>query len=304
MGSVWFRTGVFLLAAVVTVTGICPGGTHALESAPSPDRVIWYRADFPPVTIPLGEDAGTGFFDRVMSFLVERLPEYEHQYRTANFKRIISELQKGENACCPSLYKTEERDRFIAFSVPAMVVLPNGVITTEKKSEQLKPYVDANNKISLSALLNDQSLTLGISNGRLYSGGIDEILDRFRDRKNITVRSGDDVFKGLMSMLLLDRVDYIIGYPAEAGYFMKKAFKGDGYVYYPIAESRVPFTVGYIGCPKTEWRERFINRLNPILLQYRQTDDYLAFYDSWLDEYTGREFRKVARDFFSSDSER
>ena len=148
------------------------------KRAPS-ETIDWYRAYFPPVTIPSGPDAGQGFFDRVHDFLIRRLPEYEHNHRTGNFKRIIAEIKKGQTACCPSLYKTKEREEFVAFSVPAVVVLPNAVITRKDVVDRLEPYLTAENKLKLSEVLKNQNLTLGISNGRVYSGGIDEVLQRF-----------------------------------------------------------------------------------------------------------------------------
>ena len=266
------------------------------------DRVDWYRAYFPPVTIPSGPDAGQGFFDRVNAFLIQRLPEYEHNYRTANFKRIIAEIKKGRSACCPSLYKNKEREQYVAFSVPAVVVLPNAIITRKNTVDKMMPYITAENKLKLSELLQNQNLTLGISNGRVYSGGIDEILKRFEGARNIFVRSGEDVFKGLLTMLFLGRVDYILGYPTEAVYFAKKQSRTIELISYPIAENQIAFTVGHIGCPKTEWGMQLIASIDEILLEHRHTEAFLGFYEYWLDEESIPLYRKIAQEFFLQDT--
>ncbi|MCG8618707.1 MAG: hypothetical protein MI802_21005, partial [Desulfobacterales bacterium] len=143
----------------------------------STDRTIkWYRANFPPVTIVDGPNEGLGFFDKVTHLLENQLPDYEHIHQVANFKRIIIELKSGKNVCCPSLYKTRERETFISFSVPAMVVLPNVLITRKALNKKFQPYLDRNNRLKLTELLADERIHLGISNGRKYAGGIDDVL--------------------------------------------------------------------------------------------------------------------------------
>ncbi|WP_163338196.1 TIGR02285 family protein [Desulfopila sp. IMCC35008] len=264
-------------------------------------EVNWYRAIFPPITIPEGKDEGKGFFDRVMNFVIAELPEYSHYHHIANFKRIMVELQKSESSCCPSLYKTKERAEFIEFSIPAVVVLPNGIITTQRNQHKLEQYVDQEGKIKLSALLADKALSLGVSNGRLYSGGIDEILSRHQGAKNITIQSGEDVFYGLMSMMYLGRVDYIIGYPTEVRYHSRNDPQFRESVYFPIQENNVPFTLGYIGCSKTESGQEIIDRVNTILLQNRDTDAFLDYYESWLDISTKRFYRSVVQKYFQSE---
>lgn len=288
-----------LLVAMSLILVHSAGTSYAADSQHAPDEIVWYRADFPPVTIPFGTDAERGFFDQVMNFVIKGLADYKHNFHTANFKRIMSEIKNGENVCCPSLYKTEAREEFVSFSLPAMVVLPNGIIINEKNLLKIAPYVNENGQISLSELLLDTDLILGISNGRIYSNGIDEIIEQ-HSGKNIYTRSGDDVFQGLMSMLYLGRVDYIIGYPTEAGYFSKKQKQYKDYMFFPIAENKIPFTLGYVGCPKTEWGQEVIQRIDAVLKEHRHTDEFLGFYESWLDDSTKKLHRSIATEYFEA----
>ena len=262
-------------------------------------EILWYRAYFPPVTIPDGQNRDRGFFDRAMNYVIDRLPEYTHNFRTANFKRIVAEIRKGNNVCCPSLYKTEEREQYIAFSLPAMVVLPNGVVTMRSRSDKFSQYLDDTGKISLADLLANKDLTLGISNGRVYSGGIDEVLAQYENSANILVRSGDDVFRGLMSMMQLGRVDYILGYPTEAMYFSDSAGKSRNYMYFPVRESGVSFTLGHFGCSKTTYGNEIIRKIDDILLSHR-AGDFLEFYEYWLDDSTKINYRSLALEFYNS----
>lgn len=289
------KTTLFLLTILLIPCILAP----VYAAAENETEIAWYRADFPPVSIPAGKHADEGFFDKTMHLLIEQLPEYSHQFRTANFKRIMLEIGENKNVCCPSLYKTKEREQFVAFSLPAMVVLPNGIISSEKNRSKLSSHLDAEGKLSLQSLLEDKSIKLGISNGRLYSGGIDQILDQFEGQNNILVHSGNDVFRGLINMMHLGRIDCLIGYPVEAGYFARENEKLNDYVYYPIKESSVPFTVGYIGCPDTEWGHNTIQKIDKIVAQHR-TEKFITFYGEWLDDATRIVHKHMAQEYFTT----
>ena len=189
-----------LVTLFISILFLFPDVSYAQQSA-SNRMITWYRADFPPVTIVEGPNEGLGFFDRVTDLLEDRLPDYEHLHRVANFKRIIIELKNRKNVCCPSLYKTKERETFVSFSIPAMIVLPNVLITQKASDDKFQPYIDENQRLKLTELLADKNIRLGISNGRKYAGGIDDVLAGFKGAENICIRSGEDVFKVLLDML-------------------------------------------------------------------------------------------------------
>lgn len=293
------KTIIILFLVMILSLVITPSSFIANAQQQNQDVIQWYRADFPPVTIPKGDHADEGFFDKTMTFLIERLPEYEHQFNIANFKRIMMELKKNNHLCCPSLYKTPEREPFVAFSVPAMIVLPNGIITTKHNLNRFTPHLDAEGKISLESLLKDPNITLGISSGRLYSGGIDQILHQFDGQDNLLVRSGEDVFEGLMNMMYMGRVDCLLGYPVEAMYFMKESSKEIDFTYFPIKESSLPITVGYIGCPNNKWGKNIISKIDKIVKKHREKE-FINYYGEWLDETTRELYQNMAHQYFST----
>lgn len=288
-----------LIIFMISVTVLSPAISHP-EPEGQNNAIKWYRANFPPVTITEGPDAGSGFFDRVTELLIQHMPEYQHHHYTANFKRIITEMKESKDACCPSLYKTKEREEFIAFSIPAVVVLPNAVITRKSLRSEFQPYLDKNNKLALGRLLKETNLRLGISNGRKYSGGIDKVLNQFKHADHISIRSGTDVFKGLLDMLFYKRVEYIIGYPIEASYLLNDQEKSNELQIYFIAENDVDFTIGHVGCPKTEWGEKIIYFVDQILKEYRQTPEYIGYYERWLNDETIPAYREIVKGYFNN----
>ncbi len=92
----------------------------------------------------------------------------------------------------------------------------------EINREKLAPYLNKEGKISLTNLLNNQGLISGVSNKRFYSGGIDEVLQQYKGANNIYARSETDVFKGLLSVLFLERIDYTMGYPTEVKFLFQR----------------------------------------------------------------------------------
>lgn len=117
--------------------------------------------------------------------------------------------------------------------------------------------------------------------------------------KHVTARSGNDVFQGLLQMLLKDRnVHYILGYPVEARYNAQKINHEDYILYYPIAETSALYTIGQVGCPDTPWGRKIIREVDKIILQQRSSETFLNFYESWLDEETAKTYSKLANDFF------
>lgn len=287
---------LFLMTLLIVIPAVSIAADTVSSSA---GEIRWQRAHFPPVTIPEGVHENEGFFDQVMLSLIDELPEYTHTFQIANFKRIMVDIEQQNNVCCPSLYKTEERERFVTFSIPVMVVLPNGVIACPRSRDKLLPHVDQEGRISLVSLLKDTSITMGISNGRIYSGGLDEILQSHGGHDNVVVRSGEDVFGGLMQMLQLGRIDVLLGYPIEAAYWAKENLRAAEPVYYPVQESTIHLTVGYVGCPDTEWGRRVIARINTVIRERRATD-FIDFYGMWLDSETREKHRKLAMGYFLS----
>ncbi len=264
----------------------------------SPETITWLHAYFPPVTIPSGPDSGSGFYDKITETIIDNLPQYKHSFVEANVPRIIHEIRNEKRGCCASLYKTAEREKYTTFSIPVVIVLPNGIIIRKEDQSLFSPYMTDDEKLKLTELLEDENLMLGVAKGRKYSGGIDEILAANPNASNILERTGNDVFKGLLDMLLKDRIEYILGFPVEAQYLAQKVGRGEDILFYPVAETEVEFTVGHVGCPDNEWGRTIIKEVDKILLNNRTTPEFLEYYENWLDEKTAKSYRNKALRFF------
>lgn len=270
--------------------------TRIASDVKAEETITWLKPNFPPIFITEGSQKGTGYFDRLEELIIANLPDYNYQVIIANAKRIMKELKEQKKAGCAALIKTPEREKFIDFSSPALMVLPNGVIILKSQEAKFKPFLNESGEIDLDRLLGTSELTLGISTGRRYSGSIDEILKKHSERKNIYTRFGNDLTEGLISMMIANRIDFILGYPTEVFYFMDMMKIKKDIKYIPVIGME-KFSFGHIGFPKNQWGKEIISKINVILEKHRSTPAFLSFYEKWLNKDTIVYYRKVAMEF-------
>ena len=261
--------------------------------------INWFHADFPPGFINTGYLKGEGYENYLERYLRQALSEYEHRYYKANYSRILDEI-RTENACCVALLRKPERESFVAYSQPTMLALPNGVMILRDRYDEFAPFVDQDGYISIKALFRDSDLRMGVSAGRRYGGGVDELLSRFGHHPKIVVRSGDDVLRGLLKMIASQRsIDYAIGYPHELNWLNYKEKLDGDLQFIPIREMP-KFVISQIGCSKNEWGNKVIARLNDVL-GGEYNDEYKRRYQRFLPAEMIALHEQYIRDVFSSD---
>ncbi len=205
-------------------------------SAQEKDTIIWIENDFPPVWILKGPHKGTGGADLIQNLLTEKLSGYNHRKLQVNVSRFHLMMKDGYNICDCATFKTADREKYMHFTaIPSSFILANGIIT--KKSNR---HLFSNSpKISLADTLKNQKLILGITKERKFGGRIDQILENYKGSSNIYSRAGSDLTKGLISMLIGDRVNYILGYDWELQYLVKQFWsskKADEFIFLPLQE--------------------------------------------------------------------
>lgn len=258
------------------------------------DSLTWAKLNFPPFHIIEGEYAGQGIGDEIITLLQENLPEYDHAIEIIPISRLHKLLQEGAQVSNVVLLKTTEREKFMYYSAPSFI-MPSHGITLKRKTLERLGNVD---KISLEQLLKNQEYRLGIAD-RSYGTKLDAILQAHQGQEHIYKRGGEDIYNSLFKMMLSDRIDYLIGYPLEAGFAMKK-FGGSGEVINIPLEESDPFIMFYAVCPKTAWGEKLLQQINQILKEHRPTDRYRGFFERWLDENSLERFREAYQTHFIS----
>ncbi len=242
--------------------------------------INWYHADFPPSSIICGKLEGTGHENFLEKKLKKNFPEYTHRDHTANYGRILKQLQQT-NGCCVTMLKTPDREEYIEFSNPAMLYLSNGVITLKSQMNYFKPYIDKRGLISISNLFHNSTMRMGISKGRRYGGKVDSIIDNNTCSAKLVVHYKEDVLESLLKNIQAERsIDYTIGYPHELQWLISQNAVKDIFIFIPIREMP-KYNLSYVGCSKNKWGKRIISKVNKIL-DGRYEGEYKKRYQKYL----------------------
>jgi len=261
------------------------------------NEITWYRPDFPPANFVSGLMEGLGYNDQTQKFLTQNLSQYQHHNAVASYKRVLHNLRFG-NGCVIGLFKTQERQKYLTFSTPNLITFPNGIVFKEDDLMKFKPYINKDEFISIKKLLKNQSLVVGIADGRNYSGGINKYLFLYQHQSNIHLRSGTNVFTDLLNMLDRNRIDYLFGFPEELEYYSSLGVLQHKMRFVPVQEMP-QYEQSYIACSKNIWGEKVIDDINILLAKYRSTSEYLRFYEFWLDFDSKRRHHQLSKEVFN-----
>jgi polar amino acid transport system substrate-binding protein len=200
----------------------------------------------------------------------------------APIPRVINEIKTGNHWCATGFVKTAERETFAHFSVPAAFWLPPKIIVAKEKRAEF----ESRGELSLEQLLANRALRTGVVRARAYSPAIDALL-----LKNPPSEVHSDYIDGL-KMLLADRLDYVIELPIRASYYAKRLGTDDKLVGLPFKEmsNHIPT---HVMCPKNDWGQRVIGAISAVLRAERPTPRYRQIIETWSDEDSVRQIRKV-----------
>ncbi|MCE0494710.1 TIGR02285 family protein [Vibrio salinus] len=272
--------------------------TYSQTSVANTGKIItWYKSEFPPLSIVNGPDAGKGYSDRIEQFLFKNLKGYDHKILVAPVKRTLRDMEKGVNACAVTLLKTPAREKFVAFTRPARLLLPNSLIIRKSDVEKIKPFIGSDGKVLLEDIIKSHSFRIGYTNGRSYTKPIDNLLNKYQTSGVFVDRLGKDSPKGLLSMLSKKHIDAILQQPVEAQFNARTLNMENSIKVLPIREIK-DYTVGYIGCSKTPWGKEVVRKIDALMKDAVKRNDFRSFYETFLDDESKIRYRKVYSKFF------
>ncbi len=281
---------IFVFSTIYLIIALsCPSYSQKKE-------IVWLTADFPPYEILSGPFKGKGNIGYMKKKVIESLNEYVHINMVANSKRIFHELKNQDMVSYASALKSKEREKHAIFSVPFLIARPNHVLVRKSKFDKFRPYI-RNGHLQLDRLITESDLLLGRSVGRSYGRVIDKILKKQNGHKNIWIFY-DDLFKRSIIELIKKNVDYIIGYPSEASYFLKITNKEDYIVPIPVEGTR-RYHLGYFAFSKTPWGKSIVKRVNTVLKKHRNSVKFHKNLEFWLDSKGKKRYRSYVKEFYS-----
>ncbi len=260
------------------------------------ERVTWMEAVMPPYFIQEGTYKEKGYGDEITAIIQQQLTDYEHEKVITNITRHFYKFKQGEQVCSVGLYKTPEREELMYFSLPSFLTLPPVIIIKKDR------HAAFNNRSSvpLDEILSNKTLMIGLGKDRSYGATIDGIFAKHKEQKNVVTFSGQELSHNLFKMLMIDRLDGLIGLPEEALYQAEQMGIRDQLMTLTIQENQNNFDgwMSAVGCSKNEWGKKIIDQINKVLLEQRPTEQYRAAYERWLDPNSIENYRKVYSEIF------
>lgn len=237
------------------------------------ELLTWRVIDWPPFYILYGKDKGQGIYDKLISIMIEALPQYEHRTMVMNTKRVVAELNNGSHVCHPSALS----DTNAALSKVNSFLLPHRIIYDVYD----KPNLAKLQSVSLDALLSDEKLTVGIANDR-YTNTLNQILTKHKGQPNLINQNN---YNSLIRMFFTKRVDTLIEYPPVITYSKRILNETMHNSSVAIEElSHTKYLAVHFACPANDWGKKVINEINQILRNEVNERGYLDFRLRWYDE--------------------
>lgn len=265
----------------------------------SETTINWYRPDFPPTFILSGEEKGTGYGDLIQRDVIASLESFNHVLIESNYKRIVRALRTGGNVCCPSIYKTREREQFSVYSEPLFIGLSNGIILDRKRLEKYRKYIVKNGEIDLFRLLTEKkNVRLGVLLGRNYGESIERAIAPFRQTDMIQERSKHD-FNDLFKVMMRGRIDMILALPMEIAYTLQKAGVDSKDVQFFMVKKGKHYSTAYIACTKSPWGYTVIEEIDKVIENKRAV--FATYYRDWLDEPSAEMYERLVKEVFDID---
>jgi len=241
------------------------------------ETVLWAALDFPPFQIREGVFKGSGSFDGLLDLLVSQLSDLDHDVVTMTFARREEEIRQGQRLCTPGLFRTPAREKFLEFSIPALIHLDNRLVYRAAS----KGSFEGNAPADLEALLKRSDLVGGIVSERSFAPNIDPLLKQYAKNPNLLVRplKSQQIFE----LLTKGEIDYTILFPHEAAYLARQQPGGQEIRLRPIAGTP-PYIVTHVACTKGPWGEAMIGRINQVLRQQQGQPQYRALSERWYED--------------------
>ncbi len=230
----------------------------------------------------------TGYGIEVQKIIASHMPEYSHKLILAQPARIFKDLRNGKNYIAYGPVKTEEREKYLYYSLPCRLVFSDTVMMDSSKAKKFL----IGSKISLKKILQDKNLIMGHTKGASYGSEIDNILEEFGTHIKKEIITGSKSEMRQMKMIKAQRIDWMIWDPLTFIDFVEKGTLSNKFGIYEIAEKKETFIAANIVAPKNKWGRQMIDKINTILKKVIPTDGFYKNLSTWVPKELEPSFRE------------
>ena len=267
---------LFCLPSIAVENTSASAEAHANE-------ILWVNLNFPPLYIREGSFQGEGYTDKLIEFLANSLPNYQHKTLFFdNYTAVEQAVRVGTLLCDAAAFyqppeQREEGQNWL-FSAPHTVFFMHNIVVRTEGKEKFDRVP------SLNHLLKDKTLVLGIQKDRPFGEALDSVLERYQYPSitlttNIIRRASQD-YVGLYNMLLDGEIDYLIDYYPQMAYAARRLnIPESAFTMLPLAEVKQPYGLASIRCQQS--MDQVIADINQVLKISRPSEAFQALTRRW-----------------------
>jgi len=254
-------------------------GSLAAEAPGEPQADIrWIKNPSPPFHILDGHHAGYGICDVLVDKINARLAPLDTTIDIYPQSRINRLIEGTENLCFPCMIKRQDTDRFV-YSKKTTVYPPLGIILRKELLAELYPTPPET--LSLTELLNNDSLIFGFAGARRFPDELQSAIDAHKDGDNVLALPGVLGPLRLLKQIDFERIHYTLDYPGVLRYFAIKE-NNQSLTYLLTTEYGEQPVNGAIGCTNNAWGKRAVKAIDSVLDEVIADPEYRENQTFWL----------------------
>lgn len=239
---------------------LCLGGLVCAQ-----EQVIWLHTDIYPYIISQGPQAGTGAADHLMDTLSKSMADLSFIREAVPNARLLEELRKGRRVLHPTSLKSPEREAFMYFSRPYVILKSPGLVVL---NDQAAPGFDQLARtVDLGLIAQDPGITLAAVRERRYGGALDQALGSLPAERLVLVPSLKEDLPRMLELLRKKRISAIVGYEDELRALLALKGLGTDGLAFLSPKGSDPYLFACVGAPRNAWGKAIIERIDSLLPQ-------------------------------------
>ncbi|MDM4766508.1 hypothetical protein [Pelomonas sp. SE-A7] len=220
------------------------------------------------------DDLGNGEISGFLKLLIQRLPQYRHEFVEAGLPRFETLVRQGETLCSALHLRRPERLEWLYFTELYPPLFSRQIHVVVHK-DKLANFELRGQPLQLKELLQRRDLVGLLPRDRAFGGRIDSLLREAGSNAPATVVSGRGM--QLLTMLRAHRMDWTLEYPSVVD-----SLGGGELVSLPLAEGRST-AVATLACSRNAEGKQRIEAIDAAVRKLAQD----AHRDAWIRSWRG-----------------
>ncbi|MDI4632808.1 hypothetical protein J7U46_07090 [Pelomonas sp. V22] len=222
----------------------------------------------------VAEDLGDGEISGFLRLLIQRLPQYRHEFVEASLPRFETLVRQGATLCSALHLRKPERLEWLYFTQLYPPLFSRQIHVIVHK-DNLARFQSQGQVLQLSDLLQRKDLVGLLPRDRAFGPRIDGLLQAASTQAPATVVAGRSMH--LLAMLKAKRMDWTLDYPTVVD-----AMGGSDLVKLPLAEGRST-AVATMACSRSAEGKQRIEAIDAAVRKLAQDPQR----DGWIRAWRG-----------------